>query len=261
MRRIRSRKTPLARVKLAGFSSVLLCLTLAGGGVGLARLGNSSDAENASNVVAAEPSDGDTITIGTSTPDPDYCDLHPFEPECGGGGGGGGGGGDGGDGGGGDGGGGGSTSTPTDGGGGGGGGGDQDAGELIETAYNKAKDLMDAHPNCELKVRGPSTFNAAGMLYTLKTNNHIIDATNSTNGDRVAEAYPIRSGSDGYIKLYAPWAILQSKAYPAGSITAEEHQALSILHELGHLTGSLGASEADVANWENDVVALCFRTN
>ncbi|MEV0616395.1 hypothetical protein AB0I81_23975 [Nonomuraea sp. NPDC050404] len=134
----------------------------------------------------------------------------------------------------------------------------QDAGPLIREAIDEAKRMLTSSTDCENKVTGKSRFKASVILSTLDTNNRLKDATNrsKTKFGKVVAAEAVRQGdgSNGTITFYAGFLLPSTTS----TVTDEESRVLTLLHELGHLTGSLSASEADVPQWEDDVKRLCI---
>ncbi|MET7330735.1 hypothetical protein [Nonomuraea sp. NPDC005650] len=129
-------------------------------------------------------------------------------------------------------------------------------------AIRLAKGLLENISACDQQVTGKgSKFTADQILYTLVVNKRIEEHFSENPVHRSgnlmnASVDKVGIGSNGLMKLYSPWAAAVFKD-SWGRLGDTEWRALTLLHEVGHLTGSLSANESDAPPWEADTVREC----
>ncbi|MFI9847562.1 hypothetical protein ACIHFD_61845 [Nonomuraea sp. NPDC051941] len=135
--------------------------------------------------------------------------------------------------------------------------------DYTKEAIRLAKGLLENSDTCNQQVTGKgSKFTADQILYTLVVNKRIQEAFQAnpihprTGLPMNASVDQVGIGSNGLMKLYSPWAAAAFKD-SWGRLSDTQWRALTLLHEVGHLTGSLSARESDAATWEADAVREC----
>ncbi|MFC5835224.1 hypothetical protein [Nonomuraea insulae] len=132
-------------------------------------------------------------------------------------------------------------------------------GPKINAAIDLAAAALRDRPACDNAVSGPAG-RASRIFAGVVGRRRIVNLTSQTDG-----VYPDNPAavSGNKIFLYRPWLTAQAAKVrhrnSGVSLGDDGWRTVILLHELGHLTGSLSGDHFEMPGWESRVLVKCLR--